>query len=375
LYIADFQNNRVRKITPSGTISTVAGNGGGGFGGDGGPATNAQIHGPAGVAIDRRGNMYITDYANRRVRRVDTAGIITTFAGTGVTGYSGDGGPATAAQLCWGPIHIAVDNSGNVYVADPGNNVVRKINAFGIISTAAGTGSSGFSGDGGPATAAQLCNAFGVAVDKDGNLLIGSNCNHIVRRVASGNNAPAFIAGAAASFTVCPGLSLSLDTTLQASDADTAQWISWAVISGPYNGVATASYSSITNRDTLLPTGLNYTPTAGYLGPDSLTVAVSDGYLSDTIILHLSMTSCSAVTGVAENSPDEIQIFPNPASSLLNVITANDMTAITIMNMPGQTVLEGKYDGGHVSVNIGGLPTGVYIIKVNNGVVRRFVKW
>jgi len=181
LYIVDSTNNRIRRVDlGTGTITTFAGNGAAGYAGDGGPGTAAQLSAPVGVAVDS-GNLYIADFGNNRVRRVDLAtGTITTFAGGGSV-PTGDGGPATAAQIN-GPFGLAVD-SANLYIGDTGNNRVRRVDlATGIITTIAGTGVTGFAGDGGPATAAQLSVPRGLALGS-GNLYIGDVGNHRVRRV------------------------------------------------------------------------------------------------------------------------------------------------------------------------------------------------
>ena len=224
VYISDYRNRRVRKVIPNGTISTFAGGGkgdqltavglsphgvavdgsgnvyivdefdtvlkatpGGTFTriagslhncgnitclGDGGPATSAELLGPQGVAVDGQGNVYIADSDNERVRKVTSGGTITTIAGSGQYlhgGYSGDGGPATSARLNK-PYGVAVDRKGNLYITDLVNNRVRKVNPKGTISTFAGTGKRGFSGDGGPATRAKLSSPSGITVDGRGTL-------------------------------------------------------------------------------------------------------------------------------------------------------------------------------------------------------------
>ena len=182
IYVADTGNQRIRKVTPEGIISTVAGTGGWGSGGDGGSATAAQLGMPTGVAVDGAGNIYIADYRNQRIRRVTPDGIIGTVAGTGAPGFGGDGGPATSAALNY-PQHLALDRDGNLYIADVYNYRIRKVTPDGMISTVAGTGVSGFGGDGGPATAAQLGFAKDVAVDGTGNIYIADNGNHRIRKV------------------------------------------------------------------------------------------------------------------------------------------------------------------------------------------------
>ncbi len=180
LYFADRDNHAVRTVDSAGIIATIAGTGDRGFGGDGGLAIEAQMSRPQGIAVDAAGNLYIADSDNHVIRRVDTHGIITTFAGTGDTGNSGDGGPATEAQLI-DPNGVAIDAEGNLYVADDIAMVVRRIGLNGIISTVAGTGTAGFSGDGGPGAAAALSSPIDLAFDADGDLYIADSGNHRIR--------------------------------------------------------------------------------------------------------------------------------------------------------------------------------------------------
>jgi sugar lactone lactonase YvrE len=182
LYIADTGNSRIRVVTPAGLISTFAGNGINGYSGDGGLATAAQISDPFGVAVDSSGNLYIADTNNSRIRKVTPAGLISTFVGNGVYGYSGDGGSATAAELAT-PSSLATDSSGNLYIADIGSDRIRKVTAAGIISTLAGTAIRGYNGDGILATAAELYDPFGLAIDSTGNLFIADGHNNRIRKV------------------------------------------------------------------------------------------------------------------------------------------------------------------------------------------------
>jgi uncharacterized protein (TIGR03437 family) len=182
LYIADNFNNRIRKVS-NGVITTVAGDGAQGFSGDNGPAASAQLYGPTGVAVDSAGNVYIADAENARIREV-SKGVITTVAGNGSFGFSGDNGPATSAQL-YGPWGVAVGSAGNLYIADEVNNRIRRV-SNGVITTVAGNGAPGFSGDNGPATSAQLYGPCGVAVDAAGNLYIADTYNQRIRKVSNG---------------------------------------------------------------------------------------------------------------------------------------------------------------------------------------------
>jgi hypothetical protein len=203
LYIADWLNHRVQKITPDGTISTVAGDGTRGYSGDGGPAISAQLSEPADVAVDSLRTLYIAD--GDFIRRVGSDGVITTIAGTGIAGYAGDGGSANSAPL-WNPSDLAVDQAGNLYINDGGNGRVRKIAPTGLITTVAGNGVA-YTGDGGMATRAKLIPSA-VAADAFGNLFIADSNrirkvtpDGIIRTVAgndtsgySGDGGPAILA-------------------------------------------------------------------------------------------------------------------------------------------------------------------------------------
>ncbi len=184
LYIADTHNNRIRMVDFSGTISTIAGTGERGFGGDGGPAVQAQLNIPRGMAVDGAGNLFIAEPGNHRIRKVDSAGVITTVAGAGERGFGGDGGPATEARLNF-PVDVTLDGAGNLFIADLGNLRIRKVDSSGTITTVAGAGERGFGGDGGPAVQAQLASPYGVAVDSAGNLYIADSRNHRIRKVDS----------------------------------------------------------------------------------------------------------------------------------------------------------------------------------------------
>jgi sugar lactone lactonase YvrE len=182
LYVADRNNHRVRRIDLSGIITTIAGTGTPDWGGDGGPAVEAHLNYPSDLVCDGKGNLYISDRSNNRIRKVDSKGIISTIAGLGLPEFGGDFGPATEAFLKY-PFGIDLDNRGNLYIADRGNNRIRKVDPQGIITTVAGDGTHFFAGDYGPATRASLAYPTDVVADNSGNLYIADRNNNRIRRV------------------------------------------------------------------------------------------------------------------------------------------------------------------------------------------------
>lgn len=230
LFVADTGNSVVRRIDlTSGTISTIAGNGQDGFLGDGGPAVRAWLSFPSAVWLDTRGNLLIADTGNNRIRKVSASGVMTTIAGTGASTIDGDGGNAIEAALSE-PSALTGDDDGNIYIADTGNHRIRRIDRSGIITTVAGNGVPGFTGDGGQAVAAELLSPGGVAVDADGILLISDTGNHRIRQVTpdgvistvGGNGETAFAGdgGPAGTATLASptGLSVGTDGALLLAD-------------------------------------------------------------------------------------------------------------------------------------------------------------
>ncbi len=207
LFISDVDNHRIRRVGPTGIIFTVAGNGTLGFSGDGGMAVNASLADVTSLALDGAGSLYIADRGNRRVRKVTSDGIITTVAGTGVSGSSGDGGPATSAQLNT-PASIMFAG-GNLYIADSSNHDIRRVGADGTISTVAGNGVKGFSGDGGPATSASLATPLGMAMDSFGNLYFADADNNRVRRIGPGGVITTVAGNGAGQFAGDQGLAVN----------------------------------------------------------------------------------------------------------------------------------------------------------------------
>jgi len=199
LYIADSNNHAIRKVAPDGTVRTVAGGNGLGYTGDGGPARAAQLFLPTDIALDQRGNLIVADRDNHAIRRVDVSGVITTVAGGNGAGYAGDGGPARAAQLNH-PRGIALDCTGSIFFTDRHNNAVRRVDPSGVIATVVGGNGQGYRGDGRTARLARLNHPRGIALGWDNNLYVTDYLNHRIRRVdangiittVAGGNGPGF---------------------------------------------------------------------------------------------------------------------------------------------------------------------------------------
>ncbi len=324
----------VRKVNSAGTISTFAGNGGTGFSGDGGPATAAQLHNPVSVTADGLGNVFIADQLNRYIRKVNTSGIISSIAGIGSSGYGGDGGPATTATLNdpWG---IAADAAGNLYIGDHGNNRVRKINPSGVITTVAGNGTSGFAGDGCAATGSQINSHWGICVDGFGFVYVADGGNNRVRKIYS-NRAPAFVGGHILTSSVCQNSTDSLNILLRALDVDNGQSETWSALTSPVHGTLAAGYSATSNGGTLTPAGLYYAPAIGYTGPDSFKVKVSDcGIGSDTTTVYITVTPPpSVISGSPAVCAGLTTLFTNPvtggvwSSSATGIATIGSSTGV-----------------------------------------------
>jgi len=429
VYISDYNNMVVRKVNTDGIISTFAGNGGHGYSGDGGVATSAELNYPVGLAVDNANNVYITDYLNSVIRKVNTSGIITTVAGNGTAGYTGDNSAAISAQLN-NPRGVAVDAAGNIYIADYGNNVIRKVNTSGIITTIAGNGTEGYSGDGNMATSATLNNPWGIAVDGHnniyfselhnnvirkvdstgmistiagnyalgegfssngkegitaqldqpmgisinctGNLFIADNANYAVRILGAYDRAPFFTGGATQTmYTFSSVPSLSLNMNLAVADYDTLQNETWSIVTGPIGGTVSVSYSTVSTGNILTPSGLTYTTAAGFTGLDSFTVQVTDGKAIATTKIYVNVSGISdrmASTGVNNTPVNSIslQVFPNPSKGDFNIKTSEAGT-FYLLSMEGQSVSEYSVNDAQTEITIpSGLPSGIYMGRFKN---------
>lgn len=337
LYICD--NKCVRKVSPAtgGTITTFAGVGTStGYSGDGGPAHFARVSGVHDVAVDKYGNVYLADAGNNRVRKVTLDGIINTIAGTGIAGYNGDGIAATTAELN-SPFGVAVDDTGNIYIADLHNRRIRKVNTSGVISTIAGTGVKGFSGDGGMADTAMLQHPILVKLDKEANIYIVDstrirkiNTAGVISTVAgmatfgySGDGGPATNA------EIVP-YAIALDTlgSLYLADADRIRKINPAGIISTIAGTGAPMY----NGDSINPLVANIRPYGIF--SDNNDVYIGDLINNRVRVISISDVSVNNINAAAFG----IRIMPNPASSYCTVFVTNQdnkLAQIRITNMLG----------------------------------------
>ena len=344
VYINDY--NRIRQVNSSGIINTIAGTGVAGFTGDGGPATAAQISTYWGITCDNSGNVYFFNWNYYHVRKISSSGIITSVAGTGTSGYSGDGGPATAAMIGWS-YNIAADNSGNVYLADWTYSKIRRIDATGTINLIAGTGGVSFSGDGGPATAATFNRPFSIVADASDNIYIGDFYNGRVRMIIGHNRPPVFALGHSINISVCGNTTFdSVNVPLAVMDSDTWQMATWSLISGPSHGTAAISYTMPTTGTTITPHTLSYTPAFGYTGLDTFRVRVYDGYASDTTTVYVTVnptpTTIAGTTTLAVGSYTTLATTPSGgtwSSSSPGIATVAPTTGVVTGVSQGTAVI------------------------------------
>ena len=415
VFIADLNNNRVRKIDPAGNITTVAGNGSLVSFGDGGQATNAHVN-PVAVAVDGVGNLYIADSYNNRIRKVNTAGVISTIAGNGTSGYGSDGVPATATSL-WNPQGVAVDNSGNVYIAELDGNRVRKVSASGIITTIAGNGIPTSTGDGGPATAATVHGPWSVAVDGIGNIYIGHHDDRRVRKINtagiirtfagngligySGDGWPAptakvnepagmgfygpgkvyiadyanavirmvyddtcfFANGHLQHLTACT--TTAVNSFLAVHDGDAGQALDWSILTPPSHGTVSVAYTATITSTVTTPIGLSYTPAPGYTGADTFKVRVTDDMLSDTttICIDVYPPSPGAITGPDSVCVDHtITLTPPVPGGIWSASNGNATvfgTGVVTGVAPGTVII--TYSVSNACVTTSNLPKSVYV--------------
>ena len=382
LYIASGNADRIRKIAPSGIITTIAGTGVGGYTGDNGPATAAKIKFPSDIVFDTVGNIFFGDFQNYVIRRIDiTTGIITTVCGNGTMGYSGDNGPATAAIIT-SPDGLCFDHRGNLYIADGSKQVVRKINTSGIITTFAGTTVQGYNGDGIPATAAQLNYPLSIQADTLGNIYISDQGNYRIRKVNTAGIISTFAGNGIATYTGDGGPATNAQFIPTFIKFDKFQNL---YITGDYRIDmidAAGIFHTIAGTGVASNTGDGGPATAAtFYSPEGLALdSCNNLYVSISNVGRIRKitfdTSCghSSTLTVSSTSPGRINIFPNPTTKNVTITSRDKISEIVITNIVGQAVFTKAYNAVQVQIDVADLPKGMYFIKVNSSEIRKLVK-
>ena len=373
IYISDTQNNRIRMIDATGNIKTIAGNGNAGYSGDGGQATNAELWNPFGISIDQNNNLYIADYANDCVRKVNTSGIIKTVAGSGGThGYGGDGGAATSALLNY-PIGISVDLQNNLYISDYDNSLIRKVTATSeIITTVAGNasyagGSGGYAGDGGAATVARLWSPYNTCLDTSNNLYIADYSNNRIRKVnqssiintfagigPSGSGSYSGDGGLATNAGLNGPSSLVFDAYQNLYFVD---YTNGLVRKIDRNGIITTVVNGINNPFTLC-----FDKTGNlFITANNQVVKVVLG----------GCGSCTSIKNEELSTNNELKISPNPTNSIINVALrqAQGDTEMQVTDLLGNTLISTK----EKNIDVSSLSNGVYFVRVGTS-TQKFIK-
>ena len=341
IYIADMGSETIRKIDGSGTIHCFAGTYAGGYNGDGIAATTAQLNSPSCVLADCSGNVYIADAWNNRVRKVTTDGNITTIAGNGTGAYSGDGSAATAASL-WIPNGITFDACGNLYICDWQNNAVRLLASDGNISTFAGSNTRGYDGDGHAKDSAQLYLPASLAIDGLGNIYIADYGNNVIRAIgATDSSLPVermYIVGTTQDLIVCANSTTSINEMLSVNDVMSGNHETWSVSIQPHHGMVGGFNASSTSRTGInTPSGLSYTPEAGFTGTDSFTIVMSDGITAASTTVNVTILPqpvAGVITG-GSSAPDGHSISLAVVNGDANGIWTSSNTDIATIDQAG----------------------------------------
>ncbi len=377
MYIADLGNNCVRKVNSVGIITTFAGTGTAAYSGDGGQATAAELNEPSGLLFDATGNLYIGDQYNQRIRKISTSGIITTIAGGGTSGL-GDGGQATDASLNY-PSGIVLDAAGNLYIADNNNNRIRKVNSLGIITTIAGNGTNGYSGDGGQATNAELNIPTRVALDNSGNLYISDLFNNVIRTVNSSGIINTIIGGGSSGLgdggeaTACEldhpdGINFDVTGNFYIADVynNRVRMVNTLGIISTVVGDGTQGFSGDGGQATAAelydPIGVSFD-------------ASGNMYIAEYYNNRIRKVTKSQTAGIEQftNNNEQVNIYPNPNNGTF-VIEPSNATKQTmqVYDVNGKMVLSQTING-KTNIDAGILNEGVYNISLqsNEGVVNK----
>jgi len=375
VYILDYLNYKIRKVAPNGIITTVAGTGIPGNSGNGTLATHADIA-PQNMAVDWRYNIFFSDKGEGLIRKVNKLGIITHFAGGGTTGlqkgYSGDGGKADTARF-WLPQGVAVDDTGNLFVADAGNHVIRRIDTFGFIKTVVGTGISGYYGDGGLADTALLDSPYAVVIDHKGNMYINDYRNIVIRKVTAGTGFISTVVGTgvagyfgdhgpATAAMINQARSMAVDTFNNLYIADAGNNVIRKVDTG---GIITTVAGNGTwgfGGDYGFALGANLYNPYGVAVDQSRNIYIGD-VNNQRIRKTFLPTAVPSVVAAEQN------VFPNPFKNIITVQGLNTSDQVAVTDLTGRVVSEvwEVINAGEQTYNIDGLAAGMYLLQVKDG--------
>lgn len=330
LYINDIGNYRIRKVTPGGIISTVAGTGINGNTGDGGAATAADINASS-MAIDPIGNIYISNKTDHIIRKINTLGIITTIAGNGVAGFSGDGGVATAATLN-APANIAIDAAGNLFIADLGNYRIRKIDPSGVISTYVGNGTSGYSGDGGIATSAQICKSYDGFTPGLQNMPMAFNAANELYFVNGTNSANNYV---------------TLRKVNSAGIISTARDSSYFAMGGSYVLALNAIFIDANNSFYFCPSA-----------------AVCLGFIDPGTLYKMLLPADTQTDVASVDKINSMKLYPNPSNGNFTVETQPEDQNLYIYDVTGRLVFDQNLRNTKTHIDINTLSQGIYNVEV-----------
>jgi sugar lactone lactonase YvrE len=373
-YIVSGQGHKIRKVDTSGIITTVAGTGVGGYNGEGGLADTSKLNGPSSIVLDSAGNLYIADAMNNRIRKVDiTTGIISTVAGDGTQGFSGDNYLASQAQLN-GPDDVCFDKLGNLYISDAGNHRIRKVNQLGIITTYAGNGNSGNGGDGGPALMAELSAPRGIAVGSDKNLYIADWSGNRVRKVDT-NGVISTIAGNGA--YIYNGDNIAATAANMSPVRVAFDNMSNLFITDFYNNRirevdANGIIYTIAGNGVQAFSGDGGPANSASLnGPSGITFdSCGNLYITEVNQGRIRKVTfhpnCFSESVNEVGNVDNIKVYPNPTNDILT-ITGKDVKSAVILNVMGQVLIEQKnYKTNKAIINVSSLASGVYFVKIRD---------
>ena len=384
LFFVDGQNSVVRKIDTNGIISTIAGNGIPGYSGDGGLATDAQLYVPYGIVFDSNNNLYISEIGNNVIRKIDTNGIISTIAGNGIQGYSGDGGLATDAQL-YGPFGITFDKNYNLYIGERYNNVIRKIDTNGIITTIAGNGNQGYSGDGGLATDALLYGCRSVTFNDNGDLYIADRNNHVIRKIDTNGIISTIVGNGIQGYSGDGDLAINAQINYPR-----------IVIFDNYDNFYFSESSSHVIRkvdNTGVITTVAGNGTSGYSGDGGIAtnagLKAPFGMILDSKDAGGNLIFCDNNNNVIRKidnliidntlnidkltNVNDLKIFPNPSRNYIYISGLPKRKNYYIYSTLGSEIKKGAISKGE-NIDINNFTNGLYFLKLDKGSTIKFIK-